>query len=597
MLGEEEFYLISGDIHYFRIHPSDWSQRLDYAVDFGLTAIQVYVPWHLHEYKKGQYDFYGQAGELDLVGFLELAQQKGLKVMLRPGPYICSECDLGGLPSWLLKNKDIQLRCSEKGYLEAVEKYFKQLIKKLLPYLSTNGGPVIAVQLENEYGGFGNDRLYLEELRRIYEENGVDVPFYTTDGLSALMTVNGSLEDCWHGINFRSNTAETEKALEVLGNLRPNFPLFVGEFWCGRSMNWGENFSPRTPKETADAFKLALKKGAYVNFYMFAGGTNFGFTSGSTVGVPFVRDMEKKYPKFLPYTTSYDVDALIGEDGNPTEKYFLCRDALDEFLGKEKRSHKFTKRKSQSIDICLTEQAALFDNLENLAVKCEKSLLPLTFEELDQSFGYVLYSTDLRGADSWSRLCLENSVKDRATVYMNGEYKATYMRDGEKANIEFTVPKQGLKLELLVENLGRINTTVCLGEHKGMVKPQVTENCKNAYNWTQYSLPFDDLSKLNYKAIKTEDEASFMPMFLKGVFDAKAGVDAFISLDGFTHGNVWINGFNIGRYWNIKPQKTLYISGKLLKEKDNIIEIFDAEYNGKTVNVKCQAIHNLTNNS
>ena len=591
-LGSEDFYLASGDIHYFRIHPSDWKQRLLFAKDFGLTAIQTYVPWHLCEPEPGTFDFYGGVGELDLKAYLSLADEVGLKVLLRPAPYICSECDMGGLPSWLMRNKDIGLRCCDEEYLAAVRNYYKRLCKEFVPFLSTNGGPVIAVAIDNEYGGYANDTEYLAELKHILEENGVDVPFYTTDGCSSMMLINGSLEGCMKGINFRSTPKETEKAITLLKDHFPDNPPFIGEFWAGRSIMWGEKYAPRNPQETADAYKIALNKGAYVNFYMFAGGTNFGFTSGSVRGSSFSPNPNRKYPRHLNYTTSYDCDALIGEDGNPTEKYFLCRDVLDEYLGKPKREHLSERRSVQSIEIDLTYGASLFDNIDKLAAKTEKSLMPMTMEQLGQNFGYVYYSTELHGNNSVACLNLENSVRDRATVYFGGKFVGTYMLDGENQKITLTVPREKTELGLLVENMGRYINSSVYCDHKGMISPMVLENTKKSFYWTQKSLPLNNLAELEYKKIEDAEVCEKMPVFLKGFFDAKAGIDTYLLTDGFTHGYVWINGFNIGRYWDIGPQKTLYIPGALLREKDNVIEIFDTQYRG-TKKIKCITEHHL----
>lgn len=580
-LNDKEFYLASGDIHYFRIHPSDWKQRLSLAKDFGLTAIQTYVPWHLCEPERGHFDFYGGAGELNLRAFLELADSMDLKILLRPAPYICSECDMGGLPSWLMRDKDINVRCCDKDYLKAVKKYYKRLCKEFVPYLSTNGGPVIAVALDNEYGGYANDTEYLATLKRLLEKNGVDVPFYTTDGYSSLMLMNGSMDGCFKGINFSSAPDDATKALDLIINYFPDNPPYVGEFWTGRSNIWGETFKKRCPQEIADAYKLALNKGAFVNFYMFAGGTNFGFTSGAIYG----STPKKKQPHHINYTTAYDGNAVICEDGNPTELYFLCRDVLDEYLGKPKREHIYKKKETQTVDIKLTNGAALFDNIDKLAVKTEKSLTPMTMEKLGQNFGYVYYSTEIKGKDSWAPLSLEYSVRDRATVYFGGKFKGTYMRDFENPQINITVPSEKTELGFLVENMGRYNYCNASGEiseHKGMISPRIADNMKNSYYWIQKSLPLNNLSVIEYKDVDDIASQENMPVFLRGIFDAKAGVDTYLLTDGFTHGNIWINGFNIGRYWNIGPQRTLLVPGGLLKEKDNIIEIFDTQYAGKT---------------
>lgn len=589
----KEFYLASGDVHYFRIHPRDWEERLKLAKDFGLTAIQTYVPWNLCEPEPGCFDFFGGVGELNLSDFLTKAQTVGLKVLLRPAPYICSECDMGGLPSWLIREKDLELRCCNKEYLSAVRAYYNRLCQEFVPHLSTNGGPVIAVALDNEYGGYADDTQYLAELKNILKENGVDVPFYTTDGYNGMMLVNGALDGCMVGVNYRSVSRQSEEAINLLEKLFPESPKFVGEFWCGRSVMWGESFSKREPEETALAYKTALNKGAFVNFYMFAGGSNFGFTSGSVDGYPFSPNPNKEYPRHLYYATSYDCDALIGEDGNPTEKYFLCRDVLDEYLGKPKREHKLCKRQTQEINIKFKSIAGLFANLDKLSVKTEESLSPLTMEKMNQNFGYVYYSTTLRGFDSKMRLDFSESVRDRATVYYGGEYKGTYLLGDNNESIEVIAPANGEKLELLVENMGRYNNTSNYCDHKGMISPAISKaDMKNKFYWTQKSLPLNNLENVQYESISEKDKLLNMPVFLKGEFNAKTGVDTFLLTDGFTHGNVWINGFNIGRYWDIGPQKTLYVPGALLKDKNNVIEIFDTEYKG-TDSIDCVQEHYL----
>lgn len=574
-LNGEEFYLAVGDIHYFRIHPSDWEHRLNLAKDFGLTAVQVYVPWHQHEREKGVFDF---SGILDLAAFLEMVQRVGLKVMLRPGPYICSELDLGGMPAWLLRDKDMKFRCTSPAFLSAVEDYFKVLCKVFVPYLSTNGGPIIAVCIENEYGTYGNDKVYLKELRKILVNGGVDVPFYTTDGAVRAMIYNGTTADAFVGLNFRSRVEDCAHALNAYDDLLPHLPKFAGELWSGRSQNWTKEFSYRNPQETADAYKLLLENDVAVSFYMFSGGTNFGFTSGAIFGHSFADDY-KLPSKFLPYATSYDGDSLISEDGNPTKKYFLCRDILDEHLGKEKRSHTYDKKPTQSIEVKLTESADLFENLNNLSVLEKESLEPLTMEELNQNFGYVLYNVKVAPGKYTGPLNL-SYVNDKASVFVNGDFVGEYLRDGENTPIMLTNDENGMDINILVENLGRYSNNKIYTEKKGIVG---NVSCySNWFNWKQWSLPLDDITRLNYKPNGNEKEN--MPYFLKAEFDAIPMVDTFLLTDGFSHGNVWINGFNIGRFWDKGPQRTLYVPGGLLKEKDNVIEIFDVKYNGnKTI--------------
>lgn len=574
-LGGEKFYLASGDVHYFRIMPEDWERRLFLARDFGLTAIQTYVPWHLHEPHPGTFDF---SGRLDLKRFLELADRMGLKVMLRPAPYICSECDFGGLPSWLLKNKDIHVRCMDKEYMAAVEKYYERLTKEFVPMLSTNGGPIIAVAIENEYGSSGDDKEYLWELTKILVRNGVDVPLYTTDGELNIHLTNGTLPGCWAGVNFRAMPQFCKNALDKLKKFKPEFPLFVGEFWSGRSAHWGYGFHHLDPVETAKAYKYCLERGAYVNFYMFSGGTNFGFTSGGIMGGQF----EKKpgdERKFATHLTSYDVDALVSEDGTPKEKYFLCRDVLDEYRNKPKRPHIAPNHPTQSIlGISLNQIAFLLENKEEASVKCVESVGPYSMEDLDQNFGYVLYSAEVPGSDADALLRFE-SMNDRANIYMDGKYITTYMRDRKMNDAVVHIPKEGAKLDILVENLGRHQIGICLRERKGILGEVALVG--NLYHWTNWSMPLENLDRLRYRELQKDEKPDCLPVFLKGTFQAQPGIDTYVDMHGFGHGNVWINGFNLGRYWNIGPQMTLYLPGSLLKEKDNVIEILDTEYTGE----------------
>ncbi len=571
-LNGEEFYLAVGDIHYFRIHPSDWEHRLNLAKDFGLTAIQVYVPWHQHEKEKGVFDF---SGMLDLAEFLKTAQRVGLKVMIRPGPYICSELDLGGMPAWLLRDKNMKFRCSYPAFLSAVDDYFKVLCKEFVPFLSTNGGPIIAVCIENEYGAYGNDKAYLKSLRKMLEDNGVDVPFYTTDGAVRAMIYNGSTDDAFVGLNFRSRVEDCKNPLNAFDDLLPQFPKFAGEFWSGRSQHWTKEFKYRNPQETVDAYKLMLENDVFVNFYMFSGGTNFGFTSGAIFGHSYADDYSLP-SKYLPFATSYDSDALISEEGNPTEKYFLCRDILDEYLGKGKRPHIYNKKPTQAFEVNLTESADLFENIGNLSVFEEESLEPLTMEELNQNFGYVLYNTKVSAGNYQGPLNL-SYINDKANVFVNGEFKGEYLRGGDNKPIMLENTANGMDVNILVENLGRYSNHKTYTENKGIVG---NVSCySNWFNWKQWSLPMENISRLQYKPI-CKNKVN-MPTFFRGKFDAKSGIDTFLLTDGFSHGNVWINGFNIGRYWDKGSQRTLYVPGGLLKETNNVIEIFDVKYNGK----------------
>lgn len=577
----EPFRIIAGDVHYFRMHPDKWEQVLDLAVDFGLNTIQTYVPWNAHEPKRGKFDF---SGMLDLASFLELCHKKELKVLLRPTPYICSEWDLGGLPAWLLKKKDIMLRCSDPDYLEAIEEYYEVLTPIYLPYLSTNNGPIIAVVVENEYGSYGNDHTYLRSIADMLIKQGVDVPLYSTDGPeSQLLEFGRGDESYFFGVNYRAKPGMSQPAEKVVRDMAL-CPFFVGEFWSGRSMNWGEPFYRRDPKETSEAYKEALELGGNVCFYMFYGGTNFGFMGGANYGCSYSPRPNTPI-RYIPYTTSYDVDALVSENGIPTEKYYLCRDVLDEYLGRNKRPRADFRYETQAFNVSLTETADLFENLDALTETKSYSTYPKPMEDYDQSYGLILYTTELNGFDDPKTSLLPNKYRDRATVFLDDEYLATFLRDrgitkaavGVKiSNGRPTFVHRGnkRKIDVLVENLGRLNFGKEMSEErKGMEQP-MTCVYGMLFGYETRTLPLSDLSGLSWIKAPHKDH---MPCFFKGGFDAKRGVDTFLDFSPLGHGYAWINGFNLGRYDSAGPQMTLYVPGGILKDKDNELIILDID--------------------
>ena len=597
-LDGKPFRMIAGDIHYFRIHQNDWEKRLDLAVDFGLNTIQTYVPWNAHEPHPGVYNFDGM---LDLGAYLKLCGEKGLKVLLRPAPYICSEWDFGGLPAWLLKDRELILRSSDPKYLEAVQRYYDRLIPEFLPYLATNGGPVIAVTVENEYGSYGNDHAYLRAIADMLRRGGVDVPLYTTDGYAEYMLTFGRDDkDNLFGVNFRATRGSSNSAVNRSHKVGPDNPFFIGEFWAGRSMHWGEPFHHRPPEDASEGFREALNLGANVCFYMFSGGTNFGFMGGGNFGRSYSPRPEITYSRYIPHTTSYDVDALISEDGRPTEKYFLCRDALDEYLGKEKRPHIAPEHLTQSLTVELTKSAALFENLDALTEKHEFTAAPKPMEYFDQNYGLILYSTKLDAFEYATTPLQPYKYKDRASMYLDGKWFATFMRDRGSNRLSEGTPTVGKtpaviqqgkerKIDILVENTGRINYgREITDERKGLEDCIIYTGIK-LFGYDTRTLPLEDLSRLEWKENSHEDHK---PCFFKGIFSAKEGIDTFVSFENFDHGYVWINGFNLGRYDSAGPQMTLYLPGHFLKNENNEIIIFDIDPCGekKSVNLIDHAV-------
>lgn len=580
LLNGKPFNLMSGDIHYFRIHPSGWKRRLELMKDFGLNTVETYVPWNRHEPVEGQFDF---TGMYDLAAFLKLCDSMELKVLLRPSPYICSETDLGGVPAWLLKDRTMTIRASDRRWLDAVRRYYKKLCKVFVPYLSTNGGPIILVAVENEYGVFGNDKKYLVTLKRMLEENGVDVPFFTTDPTVRSGIVNGSIDGCLAGANFRSLPGEAKKAAEKLSKYHPGFPFFVGELWGGRQIHWGETYKKRDPVPTAQCYREALELG-YVNFYMFCGGTNWGFYNGAVIEKP--ADAPADVPlRYTVQATSYDEDSPVSENGEPTEKYFLLRDVLDEFLGKPLRPHVSPTYRTQEITVDLTESARLFENLDAVSMSKTTESAPRYMEDLGQDFGYILYRVKFDRIEGIPQITLRSDgVKDYAAIYQNGKYIDYWLRDRKKPETVVKADTDEIKIDVLVENLGRINCGVNLADNRKGLDGYLAVDLAELHEIETVTLPMKDLSKLNYRKINGDIIAKD-PVFLRGYFDAEEGVDTFLSLEGLCHGFAVINGFNIGRYLPCGPQKTLYIPGGLLKSENNTIEIFDLSPRSLRINM------------
>ncbi|MBO5898496.1 MAG: beta-galactosidase [Clostridia bacterium] len=582
-LDGSAFRILAGDVHYFRIHPSKWAQTLDLALDFGLNTIQTYVPWNAHEPRRGEFDF---SGMLDLAAYLSLCKEKGLKVLLRPSPYICSEWDLGGLPAWLLTDRDLVLRSSDPRYLAAVEHYYDRLVPIFSPYLSTNGGPIIAVAIENEYGSYGNDHRYLAALADMLRQRGVDVPLYTTDVNDAQMLTFGRADKAlFFGVNYRATPGLSLPAEKVAKAEGADKPFFVGEFWAGRSMHWGEPFYHRPPEEVATAFKEALELDGNVCFYMFAGGTNFGSMGGANYGKSYSPRPDTPV-RYIPHTTSYDVDALVNESGQPTEKYFLCRDVLDEYLGKDKRPHIAPTHTTQSLTVTCSETADLFEQLDALTETQATSVRPKPMEDYGQNYGLILYTTTLDAINK-PRVVLDlDKYRDRANVYIDNEFVATFTRDRGLPRIAAGVARSsaGLPLvtangkrrrvDVLVENLGRLNFGKEMTDERKGLEGAVVCPPSMLFGYETRTLPLDDLSRLTWSQKPHTDHR---PCFFKGTFDAKRGLDTYVDVSNFGHGHIWINGFDLGRYDSAGPQMTLYVPGDMLAERDNEIVILDID--------------------
>lgn len=544
--------IFSGAIHYFRVVPEYWRDRLLKLKACGLNTVETYVPWNVHEPRPGEFNFEGMA---DIVKFIEIAHELDLMVIVRPGPYICAEWEFGGLPSWLLADPNMRLRCYHKPFLERVDKYFDELLPRLKPLLCTNGGPIIAMQVENEYGSYGNDKEYLEYLKKGMIDRGIDVLLFTSDGPSDGMLQSGTLEDVFMTVNFGSRP---EEDFGKLKEYQPDKPLVCMEFWNGWFDHWGGGHHTRDGADVADVLARMLKMGASFNFYMFHGGTNFGFYNGAN-----------RYEKYSPTITSYDYDAPLSECGDPTEKYYAVQEVLSKYVdvNKDLMPEPIPKKAYGKLE--LTETADLFDNLDRLSNPV-KTTCPEPMEKLGQDYGFILYSTNIPGPRKDEQLFLQD-VHDRAWIFLDGEFKGIYMRD-EIQDITLDIPKEGARLDILVENMGRINYGPHLKDYKGITEGVRLGN-QFLFGWTIYTLPLKDISSLSYDGQK-EDK---VPAFFRGYLDVDELADTFISMEGWGKGIVFVNGFNLGRYWEVGPTKTLYVPAPLLKKGKNEIIVFELE--------------------
>ena len=543
--------IISGAVHYFRNMPDTWADIFRKMKAMGLNCVETYCAWNMHEKQPGEYDF---KGNLDIAEFIRTAEKEGLMAIVRPGPYICAEWEFGGLPWWIQTDGEMEIRCSNKAYIERFDRYLDRLFEEIRPLLCTNGGNIIMMQLENEYGYYGDDREYLTYLRDGYLKRGIDVPLFTSDGTSMDNLLDGSVEGCFSTLNFGSRVEENFKAHD---ELYPDAPKMCMEMWNGWFDAWGDKEHHTTDaKVYAGIVDDMLKKGS-VNMYMFIGGTNFGFTSGAN-----------HYEVFAPDVTSYDYDAILTECGDVTEKYYAVRDVIKKYVDYELPEVPANRKKKAYGKVKLTEVASLFDNLSNLSSPVYSDV-PKCMEAYGYGYGFTCYRTKLNRDYNDAVLSFE-SLGDRAQVYINKELIGIcYINDSLEIKIS---AKAGDELTVLTENMGRANFGAKMMRKKGIAGRLLIDK-KIHFGWNVYPLPMDNLQKLVYTK-ETPEENS---LFYKGKFTVDEAKDTFLKLDNFTKGFVIINGFNIGRYWEIGPQQTLYVPASLLNEGENRIVVFESD--------------------
>lgn len=546
--------LISGGIHYFRVVPEYWRDRLEKLKNMGCNTVETYVPWNLHEPKKGIFEFTGIA---NVEAFIRLAGELGLYVIVRPSPYICAEWEFGGLPAWLLAEDGMRLRCSYPPFLKHVEDYYKELFQILTPLQINQGGPVILMQLENEYGSYGQDKKYLTALKDLMLQNGVTVPLVTSDGPWDDYLDCGTLEGVHPTANFGS---AAERQLKILEDYTKG-PRMCMEFWVGWFDHWGsEKHATSDLNQNIEDFQYFVQKDN-VNIYMFEGGTNFGFMNGSNY-----------YDNLTPDVTSYDYDAVLTENGELTEKYF----AFQKILKKTREVPELplsTKISSKAFGILNVEaKTGLFENLELLSQPVT-SVTPVCMEKLGQNYGYVLYEAVLSEEKNIEKLRLMDA-NDRAQIFV-GEDKLITLYDRELlTSHEAAAANVNQKpIRILVENMGRVNYGPLMEKQRKGIDGGVFINGHFHFHWKNYPLSFEHLEQLDFE----KGYKKGLPAFYRFTFEADELCDTYVDFEGWGKGCIFINGFNLGRYWEIGPQKRLYLPGPLLKPGKNEIILFETE--------------------
>jgi beta-galactosidase len=566
---DQEFHLLSGAIHYFRVPREYWRDRLEKLLAQGCNTVETYLPWNLHEPQPGHFDF---SGNLDVVAFLNLAADMGLKAIVRPSPYTCGEFEFGGQPWWLLKDPQMRVRTLEAGYREAVRRYYADLLPRLAPLQCTHGGPILACQIENEYGYYGNDTNYLEFLKEQLMIGGIEVMFFTTDGPWGMSLEAGSLPGVLAGGSFGSRAPEHFKKMK---RLRPADPLFCSEFWMGWFDAWGDEHHVRDADAAASSLDEILAEG-HVNLYMFHGGTNFGFTSGSN-----------HYAVLKADVTSYDYDAPLSEAGDLTPKFHAFR----QVIARRTRDEEVRRRLSEPVDPSrfstiihkealgtwpVTATASLADSLKGISIG-KTGPRPLSMEELDQGYGYVLYRLTLPGPQVLNPVSLWK-CNDRATIFVNGRFALAQVGNEVGCPFPLTLDRAENSIEILVENQGRVNFGERMNDQRKGISGAILID-KHAHGPVEsWGLGFDSVPAVHWAPSGLEPGT---PGFHRVPFRVSVPrgeyVDTFLSLPGWGKGVAWVNGHPLGRFWQIGPQQTLYVPGPYLKDGDNELVIFETE--------------------
>ena len=566
LLNGEPFVVKAAEIHYPRIPQTYWEHRIKMCKALGMNTVCIYVFWNIHEQREGQFDF---TGNNDVAAFCRLAQKNGMYVIVRPGPYVCAEWEMGGLPWWLLKKKDIRLREQDPYFMERVKIFEQKVGEQLAPLTIQNGGPIIMVQVENEYGSYGENKHYVSEirdcLRGIY---GQELALFQCDWASNFEK-NG-LDDLVWTMNFGTG-ANIDQQFRRLGELRPDAPKMCSEFWSGWFDKWGAQHETRPAKDMVDGMDEMLSKGISFSLYMTHGGTSFGHWAGANS------------PGFAPDVTSYDYDAPINEQGLPTSKYWELRTMMQKYA--EGKLPAVPKAPMPIVSVPQFRLEKVMD-LCGLVTKRVENRDVLTMEDMDCGWGMIQYTTTLPDIPRKSVLTL-NDCHDYAQIWVNHQFVGSIDRVKNEKSLMLPPVKKGDVLNILVEAMGRINFGRAIKDFKGITSDVQLQTEQDGHEMT-YTLKHWVIRTMadDYEAIKTamasnrkevQDNEAIVSDggYFKGEFTLKKVGDTFLNFEAFGKGQVWVNGHAMGRIWHIGPQQTLYVPGCWLKKGKNEVIVLD----------------------
>ncbi|HLK27710.1 MAG TPA: beta-galactosidase [Puia sp.] len=553
LLDNKPFQMISGEMHYSRIPREAWRQRMKMARAMGLNTIGTYVFWNVQEPEKGKFEF---SGNSDIAAFVKTAQEEGLWVVLRPSPYVCAEWEFGGYPYWLQNENGLVVRSKEKKYLKEYKNYLMALGKQLAPLQINHGGNILMIQIENEYGSYGSDKNYLEINQKIFRDAGFDGLLYTCDPVNDI--AKGYLPGLLPAVNGTDDPQKIKQLVRKYHNGKG--PYYIAEWYPAWFDWWGTSHHVVPAEKYAAPLDSMLSAGISVNMYMFHGGTTRGFMNGA--------NYNNKNP-YEPQISSYDYDAPLDEAGNATPKFMAFRSVIQKHLpaGETLPEVPAAKPVTSIDEIHFTEATSIFSVLSSPKINPEL----LSFEDLHQAYGFMLYRTTLNGGEK-GKLVLKD-LRDYALVFINGKRAGVLDRRHNDSSIGISMPKGKVTLDILVENLGRVNFGPYLLKNKKGITQKVLFNNKELKNWQMFSLPFNNVNTV--KKNPGNSNYAEAPVIRKGTFNLSKVGDAYLDMSKWGKGVVWVNGYNLGRYWNVGPQQTIYVPVEWLKPGNNEIVVLE----------------------